>query len=159
MTYLHNAFENPILHRDLKSLNMLLLQQVKDENDVPSTKITDFGLARDNMKNEMMTANTGTFHWMAPEVLNAESYTEKADVYSFGIVLYEIITRKTPYLGLTGPQIASRVVNQQERPDCSYIPDDCPEILKELMMKCWDQEPSNRPTFSDCTKVLKQVQL
>ena len=92
MTFLHNAYEAPILHRDLKSLNLLLAQPIKGESDFVSVKITDFGLSRENTKsNEMMTANTGTYHWMAPEVLNAEPYTHKADVYSYGIVLYEII--------------------------------------------------------------------
>lgn len=159
MSFLHTNFKHPILHRDLKSLNLLLAQPVKDENDYVLTKITDFGLARDGMQNEMMTANTGTYHWMAPEVLNAEAYTEKADVYSYGIVLYEIITRKTPYIGLTGAQIASKVVSQQERPDCSYIPDDCNETFIELMKACWDQDPTNRPTFSKVIEVLKSIEL
>ena len=125
MTYLHQAFDVPILHRDLKSLNLLLPQPVENEHDYVSVKITDFGLSRESTKhNQMMTSHTGTYHWMAPEVINAEPYTTKADVYSYGIVLYEIITRKTPYVGLTPPQITTKVVVNKERPDIDYIPED-----------------------------------
>lgn len=160
MCYLHNAFESPILHRDLKSLNLLLTQAIKGESDYTCTKITDFGLSRENgLTNEMMTANTGTYHWMAPEVLNAESYTHKADVYSYAICLYEIITRTTPYQGLTGAQIAARVVNNKERPDITKVPEDCPEDLKELMIKCWDHDPDRRPDFVAITKTLKEMEI
>lgn len=86
MSYLHNAFAKPILHRDLKSLNLLLHHPVKEERDLISTKITDFGLSREKgMVNEMMTQNAGTFHWMAPEVMDAKPYTHKADIYSYAI--------------------------------------------------------------------------
>lgn len=158
MNYLHSAFDTPILHRDLKSLNLLLTQPIKGESDYVCVKITDFGLSRENgLTDEMMTAHTGTYHWMAPEVLNAESYTHKADVYSYAIVLYEIITRTTPYQGLTGAQIAARVVNKQERPDLNNVPEECPAKLKELMIMCWEQDPVNRPSFSDITKELKEI--
>jgi len=66
-------------------------------------KITDFGLAwASGAKEEMMTAKAGTYHWMAPEVLKTQDYSFKADVYSYGIVLYEIICWKTPYIGMQG---------------------------------------------------------
>jgi serine/threonine protein kinase len=160
MNYLHNAFEQPILHRDLKSLNLLLQTPVTSSTDYICTKITDFGLSRENsLVNEMMTANTGTYHWMAPEVLDAKPYTHKADVFSYGICLYEIITRTTPYPGMTAAQIANRVVNNEERPNMSNVPDDCPSTLRELMMKCWAQNPDVRPTFSEITKALKGIEL
>lgn len=87
MNYLH-SFQVPILHRDLKSLNILL-----DQFLVP--KIADFGWTRLMAKD--MTGKVGTFQWMAPEVINEKSYTEKADVYSFGIILWEIASREPPY--------------------------------------------------------------
>ena len=92
MSYLHSHFDPPILHRDLKSLNILISQPVSSDHDFICAKITDFGLSRENsLANEMMTENTGTFHWMSPEVMDAKPYTHKADVYSYGIVLYEVI--------------------------------------------------------------------
>lgn len=87
------------------------------------------------MANDMMTAHTGTFHWMAPEVLNADPYTFKADVYSYAIVLYELICRTTPYKGLSGAQVAIVVAHKKERPDLSCVPSDCPDVLKSLMIK------------------------
>lgn len=160
MNYLHNAFEQPIIHRDLKSLNLLLQTPVTSSTDYICTKITDFGLSRENsLVNEMMTANTGTYHWMAPEVLDAKPYTHKADVFSYGICLYEIITRTTPYPGLNGAQIANRVVNNEERPNMNNVPDECPSALKEIMIKCWAQDPDIRPTFSEVTKALKEIEL
>ena len=94
MNYLH-SFKPPILHRDLKSLNLLLLEQVSKPTDKVSVKISDFGLSREMLGvDSKMTGQTGTFHWMAPEVLEGNSeYTYKADVYSFAIVLWEILAR------------------------------------------------------------------
>ena len=86
INYLH-SFNPPILHRDLKSLNILL-----DKNYV--AKIADFGSAK--LRDEHMTKQRGTFQWMAPEVITNEHYTEKADVYSFGIILWEFWS-KDPY--------------------------------------------------------------
>ena len=73
MAYLH-AQTPAIIHRDLKSLNLLL-----DEDW--SCKVTDFGLSRFKAGDDKMTGQVGTYHWMAPEVINSEEYTEKADVY------------------------------------------------------------------------------
>ena len=87
MQYLH-SFSVPVLHRDLKSLNVLL-----DEYYTP--KIADFGWTR--LLAEKMTLKVGTFQWMAPEVIVSKHYTEKADVYSFGIILWEIASREPPF--------------------------------------------------------------
>jgi serine/threonine protein kinase len=83
----------------LKSLNLLVYHPVKTSTDFIQIKITDFGLSRNNseLQTSRMTGLAGTFHWMAPEVLKSDEYTHKADVYSFAIVLWEIVMREPPY--------------------------------------------------------------
>lgn len=92
MNYLH-MFPTPVLHRDLKSLNILI-----DDGFRP--KIADFGWTR--LKAENMTGKIGTYQWMAPEVIKSQKYTEMADVFSFGIILWEIAAREPPYRSKLG---------------------------------------------------------
>lgn len=144
MNYLH-SFTPPILHRDLKSPNLLV-------DNAFGIKISDFGLARVKAHIQTMTGNCGTMQWMAPEVLAAQKYTEKADVFSFGIVLWETITRACPYEGLSQIQAALGVLNNNLRPT---IPVHCPVLLKRVMKSCWATVPSQRPSFGE---ILQQLQ-
>jgi mitogen-activated protein kinase kinase kinase 9 len=142
INYLH-SFKPPILHRDLKSLNILL-----DKNYV--AKIADFGWAR--LRNEHMTKQRGTFQWMAPEVISKENYTEKADVYSFGIILWEFWSKDPPYKGIKAKDVAKKILtNKDFRP---VIPDEVPEEIAELMECCWDNDPQKRPTFIEIINFL-----
>ena len=144
INYLH-SFNPPILHRDLKSLNILL-----DKNYV--IKIADFGWAR--LRNNQMTKMRGTFQWMAPEVISKENYTEKADVYSFGIILWEFWSKDPPYKGVKAKEVANNVKNNPKyRP---IIPNNCPEEIGELMELCWDANPKKRPTFLEIIKFLEE---
>ncbi|XP_042493518.1 serine/threonine-protein kinase STY46-like isoform X2 [Macadamia integrifolia] len=102
MNYLH---QNNIVHRDLKAANLLM-----DENEV--VKVADFGVARVQTQSGVMTAETGTYRWMAPEVIEHKPYDHKADVFSFGIVLWELLTGKIPYEFLTPLQAAVGVVQK-----------------------------------------------
>lgn len=143
MNYLHQ-FPVPILHRDLKSLNLLL-------DDCLNTKIADFGWTR--FKAEIMTNKIGTYQWMAPEVISGEQYSEQADVFSFGIVLWELATRKPPYKEKSGQQVAQEVVKTGLRPP---LPKKCPEQFLSLMQRCWDQRPEQRPTFARIIEELEK---
>ena len=137
INYLH-SFNPPILHRDLKSLNILL-----DKNYV--AKIADFGWAR--LRDEHMTKLRGTFQWMAPEVITNENYTEKADVYSFGIILWEFWSKEPPYKGIKAKEVGIKVKNNKNfRPT---MPDEVPQEIAELIKCCWDADPDKRPTFLD----------
>lgn len=146
--YLHNL-QPPIIHRDLKSLNLLLARPLREQADVPLVKVTDFGFSRfkeGTTKWGKMTGNVGTCHWMAPEVWSGKQYDDKADVYSFSIVVYEIVCLSVPFENLE-PQEAVKSTAKGMRPALSEVPPDCPNELRELMIKCWAHSPLNRPSF------------
>ena len=86
---------------------------------------------------------------MAPEVLENQPYTIKADVYSFGIVLWEILSREPPFANHTPHQIIYGVINNKERPSLDKIPPECPKELIIIMRACWEQNPLSRPSFGD----------
>jgi serine/threonine protein kinase len=136
MAYLHSGTP-PVLHRDLKSANLLL-------DDSYTAKVCDFGLSRVKAQERSMTGNCGTVQWMAPEVLANMSYNEKADVYSYGIIVWELLSRECPYEGMTAIQCALAVLNRDKRPE---IPKWCPPSLHALIKACLKKEPDQRPTF------------
>jgi serine/threonine protein kinase len=159
MNYLHHC-KPSIVHRDLKSLNLLLAEKVEDEFDTPIVKIADFGMSKikENVDNTAMTANAGTYHWMAPEVLDGNSYNEKVDVYSYGIVMFEVVCRAIPYeeSGLDAIKIAV-AVSKGRRPNLDYIPKSCPENLISMMKECWDADPNKRPTMDLIIEKLRTI--
>ncbi|KQJ92958.1 serine/threonine-protein kinase STY46 [Brachypodium distachyon] len=144
MNYLH---QNNIIHRDLKTANLLM-----DENKV--VKVADFGVSRVKDQSGVMTAETGTYRWMAPEVIEHRPYDHKADVYSFGIVLWELLTGKIPYGQLTPMQAAVGVVQKGIRP---IIPKDTHPKLADLVQKCWHGDSAERPEFSQILEILQRL--
>ena len=107
-------------------------------------KIGDFGLARFEDKSKDKYTNCGTPFWAAPEIIKSGKYSPKADVYSFAIVMYEMIARKDPYGNLNSIQVPFKVADEGLRP---VIPSICPQSYRVLMKQCWSQEPRSRPTF------------
>jgi serine/threonine protein kinase len=144
MNYLH-LFKPPIVHRDLKSPNLLV-----DSNF--NVKIADFGLAR--LKAQFMTGNLGTCQYMAPEVITNAAYSEKADVFSYGVVIWEVITRQAPWQGMQPMQIAYNVVHQSMRPP---VPPGISPPVQYLMQQCWHQDPNQRPSFTEILQQLKSL--
>jgi serine/threonine protein kinase len=143
MDYLH---QNNIIHRDLKTANLLI------GND-QVVKIADFGVSRHRSQEGDMTAETGTYRWMAPEVINHKAYDHRADVFSFAIVLWELVTSKIPYENLT-PLQAALSVRQGFR---LVIPKSVHPRLSKLIRQCWDENPQMRPVFSDITVELEDI--
>ncbi|KAF5205170.1 kinase [Thalictrum thalictroides] len=137
---------NGIIHRDLKPSNLLLTEDQK------KVKLADFGLAREETVKEMMTTEVGTYQWMAPELYSTvplhrgekKHYDHKVDIYSFSIVLWELLTNSTPFKGMSGIQAAYAVVNNQ-RPSL----DDLPPDLVPLLESCWAEDPASRPEFKE----------
>ncbi|KAK8890565.1 hypothetical protein M9Y10_035342 [Tritrichomonas musculus] len=145
MEYLHSK---GLIHRDLKSLNVLL-----DNDDYP--RICDFGLSRSQgTDSEVMTKGVGTFRWMAPEVFQSNHYNSKVDVYSFGILLWEMLTEKIPFID-DGDCI--REISQiDKRPK---IPEDCPANVSAFITDCWDKDPEHRPDFKSISTILDEGEI
>lgn len=152
LVYLH-SLSPVVLHRDLKSLNVLLTEDLQ-------AKVSDFGLSRETSFDETMTSGVGTLLWTAPEVLRGERYSEKADIYSFGVVLAELDTCLPPYAYSQGrknkgkndmdwvPLIASGRASPPFRPDC-------PRALRDLAAQCLDQDPNKRPPAMQIVYLLR----
>ncbi|XP_069656840.1 mitogen-activated protein kinase kinase kinase 21 isoform X3 [Haliaeetus albicilla] len=145
MLYLHDQAIVPILHRDLKSSNILLLEKMEHDDICNKTlKITDFGLAREWHRTTKMSA-AGTYAWMAPEVIKSSMFSKGSDIWSYGVLLWELLTGEVPYRGIDGLAVAYGVaVNKLTLP----IPSTCPEPFAKLMKECWEQDPHIRPSFA-----------
>uniref|UniRef100_A0A3Q2QYY2 Mitogen-activated protein kinase kinase kinase n=1 Tax=Fundulus heteroclitus TaxID=8078 RepID=A0A3Q2QYY2_FUNHE len=155
MHYLHEEAVVPIIHRDLKSSNILLLEKIENDDIGRKTlKITDFGLAREWHKTTKMSA-AGTYSWMAPEVIKSSLFSKGSDVWSYGVLLWELLTGEVPYRGIDGLAVAYGVaVNKLTLP----IPSTCPEPFAKLMEECWDQDPHFRPSFSCILEQLSAIE-
>jgi len=159
MEYLHK-FDPPIIHRDLKSLNLLLLHQVTSPEFEPIVKVSDFGLSR--MKDTTadswgkMTVQAGTCHWMAPEVWHGTDYDEKVDVYSYSMILFEVICREVPFEDEEGARVG-RLIMEGTRPDLEAVPPDCPPVLAKIMIDCWHAQPATRPPFEVIVQMLRSL--
>ncbi|KDO23630.1 TKL/DRK protein kinase [Saprolegnia parasitica CBS 223.65] len=143
MAYLH-SMDPPIIHRDLKSMNILVSSSF-------GAKISDFGLSREKAMDDTMSV-TGTPLWLPPEMIRAERYSEKADVYSFGIVLSELDTRRIPYFDvksgtkkrMPGSALLHKVAYEHLRPSLSPH---CLDSVRDLFVRCTADNPTERPTF------------
>eukprot|EP01097_Dermamoeba_algensis_P003207 TRINITY_DN2285_c0_g1_i3.p1 TRINITY_DN2285_c0_g1~~TRINITY_DN2285_c0_g1_i3.p1 ORF type:complete len:147 (+),score=28.89 TRINITY_DN2285_c0_g1_i3:125-565(+) len=146
MNYLH-SLSPKIIHRDLKSLNLLL-----DSNGM--IKVADFGLARVRIDSGNMTTKVGTPLYMAPELIRGEQYTESVDVYSFGIILWEMFTNITPFKGMDPLNVCLGVAYQGLRP---VIPSNCPLPLSHLITSCWNSAAELRPSFDSILVMLSRI--
>lgn len=138
-----------IVHRDLKSPNLLV-----DNNW--NVKVCDFGLSRLKHSTFLSSKSTaGTPEWMAPEVLRNEQSNEKCDVYSFGVILWELATLRMPWSGMNPMQVVGAVGFQDRRLD---IPKEIDPLVARIIYECWQKDPNLRPSFAQLTTALKTVQ-
>ena len=144
MVYLH---ENKVVHRDLKTLNLLVAED-------KSIKVCDFGISR--AEANTMTTGAGSIQYMAPEVFMSGHYTEKADVYSFAMVLWELMTREVPYVDMPTPFMVMSEVRNGKR---LSLPSFVPPGFKSLIEACWHQDPHVRPSFPEILNVLCEMRL
>ncbi|KAF9609635.1 hypothetical protein IFM89_017774 [Coptis chinensis] len=148
MEYLHSK---NIVHFDLKCDNLLV--NLKDPQR-PICKVGDFGLSKIK-RNTLVTGGVrGTLPWMAPELLNGSSskVSEKVDVFSFGIVLWEILTGEEPYANMHYGAIIGGIVSNTLRPP---VPSFCDSEWKRLMEECWAPDPVARPSFTEIASRLR----
>ncbi|KAG5850258.1 tyrosine-protein kinase Lyn-like isoform X1 [Anguilla rostrata] len=134
------------IHRDLRAANVLVSESLL-------CKIADFGLAR-VIEDDQYTAREGAkfpIKWTAPEAINYGSFTIKSDMWSFGILLYEMVTYgKIPYPGMSNADVMT-AIQRGYRMSC---PENCPKELYEIMTVCWKDKPEDRPTFDYMQSVL-----
>uniref|UniRef100_A0A674NNS5 Mitogen-activated protein kinase kinase kinase 12 n=1 Tax=Takifugu rubripes TaxID=31033 RepID=A0A674NNS5_TAKRU len=134
MNYLHL---HKIIHRDLKSPNMLITYD-------DSVKISDFGTSKELSDKSTKMSFAGTVAWMAPEVIRNEPVSEKVDIWSFGVVLWEMLTGEVPYKDVDSSAIIWGVGNNSLH---LPVPESCPDSFKLLLRQCWNCKPRNRPSF------------
>lgn len=150
MYYLH-ACRPPILHLDLKSANVLL-------DDFGRAKVCDFGLAHLKPDKPLRTSRAGAPAWTAPEVLRGEFISEAADSYSYGVLLYELLSSQQPYSNVSAESIIGGIITALlARPS---LPEELerPPQLVELMHECWQDAPWRRPTFEVVLDVLESYE-
>lgn len=154
MNYLHTC-KPPIIHRDLKPANLLI-------DNSGTLKITDFGLAKirptPNAANDgtlepfVMTGETGSYRFMAPEVFRYEQYNETVDVYSYGMIFFYILSGEPPWPTLNGIKACTAASLEGRRP---FIPRSWDNVLSSLLKCCWDENPSSRPSFNEINSILE----
>ena len=150
MEYLH--MKN-IVHFDLKCDNLLV--NLRDPQR-PICKVGDFGLSRIKRNTLVSGGVRGTLPWMAPELLNGSSnrVSEKVDVFSFGIAMWEILTGEEPYANLHCGAIIGGIVNNTLRPQ---VPERCETEWRKLMEQCWSFDPGVRPSFTEIVDRLRSM--
>ncbi len=152
LLYLHSK-KPSILHRDLKSLNVLVSKQ----DDTLRASLTDFGLSEvkqeiTRMSHKSIGQSAGTLPWMAPELLESKrNVSKKSDIYSLGMVLWELASRKVPFDEKVSALIPSLIMSGK----LPSIPGDTPQEIAQIIKKCWNMEPSLRPTAQEVLYILR----
>jgi len=174
--------EHKILHRDLKAKNILVnrsrpvrrnlssafrrfpdLAPLLHTEEYYTAKLADFGIAKARREQtNFVTMMAGTTSWRAPEVYNvpdletANNYQWPADVYSFGMTCYEILTGRIPFEGVPNGKVYESIV-AGDRPSLEDV--NMPPVLKDLIQRCWATDPKERPNFDEICRTLWQCKV
>jgi len=144
--------ENNIVHRDLALRNVLVGGQ---PNYI--IKVSDFGLSRATGDSGIYKSESRAipFKWCSPEIIQKGIYTHKSDVWAFGILVWELFSNgNLPYQGMTNPEASEKVLQGFRMSS----PENCPEAIYKLMLKCWSLYPEDRPSFHDIqSMILKEA--
>mmetsp|Transcript_23565 Transcript_23565/g.65565 ORF Transcript_23565/g.65565 Transcript_23565/m.65565 type:complete len:358 (+) Transcript_23565:157-1230(+) len=153
MEYLHSR---DVMYRDLKPTNVGFAM-VNDRNDQPVVKLFDFASATLLQKGDsLINARVGTYRYMAPEVALKITYDRKADVYSFGMLLWEICSLEKPYAKLKDKfELSLSVMKRDTHPPlkANYIASD---NIRNLLTRCWKPESRERPSFTNIKQNLQK---
>jgi serine/threonine protein kinase len=145
LKYLHSR---NVIHCDLKSSNILI-------DDNWKIKIGDFGLSRFLKKElEGNSGRIGTPHWMAPEILKGKKYEHSADIFSFGMIMWEILSLEIPYYGINPYQVISLVADQRK---IVQVPKEGHPEIRKLIKQCIEYDSSKRPKLDDIVEILEKL--
>jgi len=143
MFHLH---KEGVIHRDLAARNILLSKHL-------DAKVSDFGMSRQTEAEDSQgttQATVGPLKWMAPEAISQSQYSKATDSFSFGVVMWEIITEQEPWAGMTSVEVAIGVVTEGKR---LPLPNTL-QWLQHLIATCWSSNPEERPTFENMCNVI-----
>lgn len=156
--YLHEGAVPPVIHRDLKSANILLDQSMR-------AKVADFGLSKEEVFDGRKSALKGTYGYMDPDYMSTNKFTKKSDVYSFGIILFELITAINPQQGLM-EYIDLAAIGGEGKVDWEEILDknllagsvaEEARVLADVAYRCINKSPRKRPWISEVTQAISRL--
>jgi sterile alpha motif and leucine zipper-containing kinase AZK len=157
MVYLHSARPFPIVHCDLNTNNVLV-------NRDGMVKITDFGLSKVKHSSRVsrQTGMTGTVNYAAPEVIKGGKFSEASDVFAFGVIVWELLTRRIPWEELNEYQIVFQMTEKSDSPLAAtartlILPDTAPSGFDAVVKSCWATQPEHRDKFKDLLVNLRDV--
>ncbi|KAK8527299.1 hypothetical protein V6N12_054518 [Hibiscus sabdariffa] len=158
LEYLHDGAAPPVIHRDIKSSNILLDQSMRG-------RVADFGLSREEMVDKHAANIRGTFGYLDPEYISTKTFTKKSDVYSYGVLLFELIAGRNPlqglmeYVELAAMSTEGKVGWEEivdSRLDGKFDVQELNEIAA-LAYKCVNCVPKKRPSMRDIVQVLTRI--